>query len=240
MRGGPARCTLGAKAWITAGSATAQWKARSARRYPPPPKRLRSSKSNPGLTNGSGQNIIVEIRGSRRRVADIKSESRPASNRNWWPASYWNAWPASSESARGRARGGHSRHGRDDDARRAAARRLHKGGGRIPSNSNRMNSKRTKNPLPQTSRGCAVSLKIKCSPGSRSAKRRSVGVPCCASRLLANRSIPTSSSTSAVTRSTWTASWNACCRCCFGSETCGRARWQADPFRKKPTLAPAL
>ena len=99
MRGGPARCTLGAKAWITAGSATAQWKARSARRYPPPPKRLRSSKSNPGLTNGSGQNIIVEIRGSRRRVADIKSESRPASNRNWWPASYWNAWPASSESA---------------------------------------------------------------------------------------------------------------------------------------------
>ncbi len=82
-----------------AGSATAQWKARSARRYPPPPKRLRSSKSNPGLTNGSGQNIIVEIRGSRRRVADIKSESRPASNRNRWPASYWNAWPASSESA---------------------------------------------------------------------------------------------------------------------------------------------
>ena len=32
-------------------------------------------------------------------MADIKSESRPASNRNWWPASYWNAWPASSESA---------------------------------------------------------------------------------------------------------------------------------------------
>jgi hypothetical protein len=32
-------------------------------------------------------------------VADIKSESRPASNRNRWPASYWNAWPASSESA---------------------------------------------------------------------------------------------------------------------------------------------
>ena len=32
-------------------------------------------------------------------MADIKSESRPASNRNRWPASYWNAWPASSESA---------------------------------------------------------------------------------------------------------------------------------------------
>jgi acyl-CoA reductase-like NAD-dependent aldehyde dehydrogenase len=32
-------------------------------------------------------------------VADIKSESRPASDRNRWPASYWNAWPASSESA---------------------------------------------------------------------------------------------------------------------------------------------
>ena len=39
------------------------------------------------LTNCSGQNIIVWIRGSRRRVADIKSESRPASNRNRWPAS---------------------------------------------------------------------------------------------------------------------------------------------------------
>src|SRR5580693_1924943 len=53
------------------------------------------------LTNGSGQNIIASIRGSRRQVADIKSESRPASNRNRWPASYWNAWPASSESAVG-------------------------------------------------------------------------------------------------------------------------------------------
>ena len=51
------------------------------------------------LTNGSGQNIIASIRGSRRQVADIKSESRPASNRNRWPASYWNAWPASSETA---------------------------------------------------------------------------------------------------------------------------------------------
>ena len=87
--------------WITAGCATAQWKARSARRYPPPPERLRRPKSNPRLTNGAGQNIIAEIRGSRRQVADIKSEPRPASNRNWWPASYWNAWPASSESAFG-------------------------------------------------------------------------------------------------------------------------------------------
>jgi hypothetical protein len=31
------------------------------------------------LTNGSGQNIIASIRGSRRQVADIKEESRPAS-----------------------------------------------------------------------------------------------------------------------------------------------------------------
>src|SRR6516165_9173836 len=34
----------------------------------------------------------------RRAVADIRSEPRPASDRNRWPASYWNAWPASSES----------------------------------------------------------------------------------------------------------------------------------------------
>ena len=72
--------------WITAGSATAQWKARSARRYPPPPKRLRSSKSNPGLTNGSGQNIIAEIREADAEwphqigiPAGFKSESVPAS-----------------------------------------------------------------------------------------------------------------------------------------------------------------
>jgi myo-inositol catabolism protein IolH len=51
------------------------------------------------LTNPAKQNIITTIRGSNRRVADIKSEPRPASNRNRWPASYWNAWPASSESA---------------------------------------------------------------------------------------------------------------------------------------------
>jgi len=50
------------------------------------------------LTNPSGRNIITSIRGSRPQVADIKSEPRPASNRNRWPDSDWNAWPASSES----------------------------------------------------------------------------------------------------------------------------------------------
>ena len=39
-------------------------------------------------------------------MADFKSEPRPASNRNWWPASCWNAWPASSVSA-GILRNGH-------------------------------------------------------------------------------------------------------------------------------------
>ena len=34
-------------------------------------------------------------------MADIRSEPRPASDRNRWPASDWNAWPASSESAMG-------------------------------------------------------------------------------------------------------------------------------------------
>ncbi len=34
-------------------------------------------------------------------MADIKSERRPASDRNRWPASFWNAWPAPSESANG-------------------------------------------------------------------------------------------------------------------------------------------
>ena len=52
------------------------------------------------LTNPAKPNIITSIRGSRRPVADFKSEPRPASNRNQWPASYWNAWPASSVSAR--------------------------------------------------------------------------------------------------------------------------------------------
>ena len=53
-----------------------------------------------GLTNPAKPNIISSIRGGRRQVADIKSESRPASDQNRWPASYWNAWPASSETAR--------------------------------------------------------------------------------------------------------------------------------------------
>src|SRR3984957_6761435 len=68
------------------------------------------------LTNPAKQNIITSIRGSRRQVADIKSEPRPASNRNRWPASYWNAWPASSESA-GWGRGNRfSRRGPENNA----------------------------------------------------------------------------------------------------------------------------
>ncbi len=51
------------------------------------------------LTNPARRNIITPTRGSRRTVADIKSEPRPASNRNRWPAPYRNAWPASSEYA---------------------------------------------------------------------------------------------------------------------------------------------
>jgi hypothetical protein len=47
----------------------------------------------PQLDNLAGQNIVTSIRGSMRQVADIKSEPRPASHRN--------AWPASSESAAG-------------------------------------------------------------------------------------------------------------------------------------------
>ena len=105
----PARPTLGAaRPWITAGCATAQWKARFARRYPPPlepPLANRAFSSfcgglNPGrLTHPAKRNIIRSIRGSTRPMAEIKSEPRPASNRNRWPASYWNARPASSESA---------------------------------------------------------------------------------------------------------------------------------------------
>ena len=63
---------------------------------------LRRPKIRPRLTDPSGRNIITSIRGSERWVAGFKSESRPASDRNRWPASYWNWWPASSESA-GRA-----------------------------------------------------------------------------------------------------------------------------------------
>ena len=43
-----ARSTLGAtRPWIAAGCATAQWKARSVRRYPPPLELLRASKPSP-------------------------------------------------------------------------------------------------------------------------------------------------------------------------------------------------
>ena len=40
------------------------------------------------LTDRSRRYIIAPIRGSERWVAGIKSESRPASDRNRWPASY--------------------------------------------------------------------------------------------------------------------------------------------------------
>jgi hypothetical protein len=103
------RPTLGApRPWTTTGNATAQRKARSAHRCPPrhdPTLTRRTYFSFCGgpiharLTNPAKQNIIPSIRGSKRQVADIKSEPRPASNRNQWPASFWNAWPASSESA---------------------------------------------------------------------------------------------------------------------------------------------
>ena len=102
------RPTLGApRPWTTTGNATAQRKARSAHRCPPrhdPTLTRRTYFSFCGgpiharLTNPAKQNIIPSIRGSKRQVADIKSEPRPASNRNQWPASFWNAWPASSES----------------------------------------------------------------------------------------------------------------------------------------------
>ena len=92
-----------------AGSASALWRARYARRYPPPPNPpshdptillgLRRPKIGARLTDPSRRNIIAPIRGSERWVAGFKSKSRPASDRNRWPASYWNAWPASSESA---------------------------------------------------------------------------------------------------------------------------------------------
>src|SRR5271168_3100752 len=107
---GPDSPTLGAaRRWITAGSASALWRARYARRYPPPPNPpfhdptillgLRRPKIGARLTDPSRRNIIAPIRGSERWVAGFKSESRPASDRNRWPASYWNWWPASSESA---------------------------------------------------------------------------------------------------------------------------------------------
>ncbi len=71
----------------------------SALRNPTILLRPRRPKTQARLTKPPRRNIIASIRGSKRRVADIKSEARPASDRNRWPASFWNAWPASSESA---------------------------------------------------------------------------------------------------------------------------------------------
>ncbi len=96
----PVRCTLGAKAVDNGGL---RYGAMESALRPPLPtatQAIPETQIQGRLTCGSGQNIIASIRGSRRQVAEIKSEPRPASNRNRWPASYWNAWPASSESAR--------------------------------------------------------------------------------------------------------------------------------------------
>ncbi|HEY5379766.1 MAG TPA: transposase, partial [Pseudolabrys sp.] len=91
-----------------AGFATALWRARFARfahRHPiwlspaRPHSQSAEAQIHVRFTNPSGRNIINPIRGSKRQVADIKSESRPASNRNQRPTSDWNVWPASSESA---------------------------------------------------------------------------------------------------------------------------------------------
>ena len=49
---------------------------------------LRRPKIRARLTDPSRRNIIAPIRGSERWVAGIKSESRPASDRNRWPASF--------------------------------------------------------------------------------------------------------------------------------------------------------
>src|SRR5215471_3642174 len=54
---------------------------------------------NTALTAQQTKTIIPLDPQRRRAVADIRSEPRPASDRNRWPASYWNAWPASSESS---------------------------------------------------------------------------------------------------------------------------------------------
>jgi hypothetical protein len=81
----PPRATLGAtRPWTTTGYATAPWKARSARRCPPPPDPVARTEPSPHfaeaqiqsrLTNPAKQNIITSIRGSKRQVPDIKSES---------------------------------------------------------------------------------------------------------------------------------------------------------------------
>jgi IstB-like ATP binding protein len=115
-RGQTASLSARTRPWITAAYATAPWKARSARRYPPSPDQTLKNPTffsisrgptshcaevqiRVRLTNPSGRNIITSIRGSRPQVADIKSEPRPASNRKQWPTSDWNVWPASSVSA---------------------------------------------------------------------------------------------------------------------------------------------
>jgi hypothetical protein len=73
---------------------------------------LRSPKIHLRLTKPPRRNIIASIRGSRRRVADIKPESRPAS--------YRNAWPASSNPQSGRRRTCPARCGRSAPARARA------------------------------------------------------------------------------------------------------------------------
>ena len=104
-----ARPTLGAaRPWITAGCATAQWRARFARRYPPPLEPPLANRAFPSFCGGPNPCLLDQSLRAKHHpfdprkqtpVADIKSEPRPASNRNRWPASCWNARPASSESA---------------------------------------------------------------------------------------------------------------------------------------------
>jgi hypothetical protein len=60
------------------------------------------------------------------------------------------------------------------------------------SSSSPANLKRTTNPPPRTQLGCVVFLRTRFCPGSRTAKRKSVGVRCCATKPLASRSTPTS------------------------------------------------
>ena len=59
-------------------------------------------------------------------------------------------------------------------------------------------------------------LESKVLPWFDERRRKSAGVRFCATRRLASRSTPTSSNGSAAMRSTWTASWSACCLCSLG------------------------
>ena len=110
-----ARSTLGAtRPWIAAGCATAQWKARSVRRYPPPLELLRASKPSPldqrlrakhhrmdprKQTPGGRHQIGIPAGFKSELVAGFLSECLAGFvSESQWPASYWNAWPASSES----------------------------------------------------------------------------------------------------------------------------------------------